>query len=107
MVNNKCYFIVAIVSFIFGVSMGGFYFTDYDLLSKYQRVEVKLTQDLVVENLLKQKLIIPKDTILYHVNSYEQQDYLTLNIIVEGVSKVSQPVGNRKEKSKYFWIEAR
>jgi hypothetical protein len=102
MANNKSVLIG--ISFLLGVGTGSFCFSDYDLLTKFKGVEVRLSHDLELENSVGHRLRMPAGTILYYKSSYEEEDYLILDITVEGIDKISLPVSKKREKSVYFGI---
>ena len=90
------------LSFILGFGIALAYFSDYDLLSKYLKQEVRLTQDIRVSNSAGQTLTLPKGTVLYYEKAYNEEDYLLIKIITENIEEKSSPASGKNEHSLYF-----
>jgi hypothetical protein len=99
--------IVLALSFILGFGVALAYFSDYDLLSRYVRQEVQLTQDVRVSNSTGQVLTLPKEAVLYYEKAYNEEDHLLIRIIAENIEEKSSPVNGKNEKSLYFAEQAK
>lgn len=99
--------ILLVLSFVLGFSVALAYFSDYDLLSKYIKQEVQLTQDIRVSNSAGQVLALPKGSVLYYEKAYNEEDYLLIKIITENIDEKSSPVSGEDENSLYFAEQAK
>lgn len=99
--------ILLVLSFILGFGVALAYFSDYDLLSKYVKQEVQLTQDMRTSNSAGQVLTLPKGSVLYYEKAYNEEDYLLIKIITENIEEKSSPVSGKNENSLYFTEQAK
>jgi len=94
--------IMLALSFFLGFAVALAYFSDYDLLSKYVKQEVQLTQDMPVSNSAGKVLILPKGAVLYYEKAYNEEDHLLIKIITENIEEKSSPTSGKNENSLYF-----
>lgn len=90
------------VSFTCGVIVGTLLFSDYDVLANYHNKEVQLQAAIAVENVSGKRVEFLPGTVLYHKKSYEEEDYLFIEVVARDIEEISSHVSDVKEQSIYY-----